>query len=321
MLAGFRRPFMLGDVEYHSTPSIGVALFGAELGDIDELFKRADLAMYESKASGRNTVRFFDPLMQDAVNARVALERELRSGLQQHEFVLHYQPQNDGSGHVTGAEALVRWHHPRQGLIYPDSFIALAEETGLILDLGQWVLHTACQQLVEWGRHPGSRPDGMPTSVAVNISARQFRHPDFVQQATAIIEATGVDPAQVKFELTESLLLDDLEDTIYKMTSLRERGVRFSLDDFGTGFSSLAYLKRLPLDQLKIDRSFVRDILTDPDDAAIAKTIIALGQVLGLEVIAEGVETDAQRDFLAQHGCHAYQGMLFSTPLPAEQFS
>jgi diguanylate cyclase (GGDEF)-like protein/PAS domain S-box-containing protein len=320
VLDSFSRAFMLGEVEYHSTPSIGVALFGEELNNIDELFKRADLAMYQSKASGRNTVRFFDPAMQAVVNARVALEREFRNGLRRHEFVLHYQPQSNGYGQVTGAEALVRWRHPKHGLVYPDEFIWLAEETGLILDLGRWVLLTACKQMAEWRTQAGVQPNGVPMSVAVNISARQFRHPDFVRQAMSIIEATGVDPHYIKFELTESMLIDDVEDTIAKMTALRARGVRFSLDDFGTGYSSLAYLKRLPLDQLKIDRSFVRDILTDPNDAAIAQTIIALGQILGLEVIAEGVETDAQRDFLARHGCHAYQGALFSTPMPAEQF-
>ncbi len=316
ILDSFSHEFLLGDLEYHSTPSIGVALFGNEINDIDELLKRADLAMYQAKASGRNIVRFFDPDMQAIVNARVTMERDFRRGLQQQEFVLHYQPQSDRDGNITGVEALVRWRHPRRGLIYPDDFITLAEESGMILHLGQWVLHTACQQLVAWS----AQLNGVPASVAVNISARQFRHPDFVKQATAVIESTGIDPHRLKLELTESMLIDNLEDTIAKMSILKAKGVSFSLDDFGTGYSSLSYLKRLPLDQLKIDRSFVRDILTDPNDAAIAQTIIALGQILGLEVIAEGVETDQQCDFLALLGCHAYQGSLFSQPLPAEQF-
>ena len=217
---------------------------------------------------------------------------------------------------MTGAEALVRWQHPRRGLVPPAEFIPLAEETGLILPLGDWVLETACAQLVAWA----TRPEMAHLTLAVNVSARQFRHPDFVEQVLAVLDHSGANPQKLKLELTESLLLDDVEDIIAKMTALKAHGVGFSLDDFGTGYSSLSYLKRLPLDQLKIDQSFVRDVLTDPDDAAIARTIVALAQSLGLDVIAEGVETEEQRDFLERNGCHAYQGYLFSRPLPLEEF-
>ena len=229
--------------------------------------------------------------------------------------MLHYQTQSVVNGRTIGAEALVRWQHGRRGMVSPAAFIPLAEETGLIVRLGQWVLETACMQLAAWtGQEKTATLD-----VSVNVSARQFRHPDFVGQVIGALERTGADPQKLKLELTESLLLENVEETIAKMTALKKRGVGFSLDDFGTGYSSLAYLKRLPLDQLKIDQSFVRDVLTDPNDAAIARTIVALGRSLGLSVMAEGVETEAQRDFLAHHGCHAYQGFLFNQPLPAER--
>jgi EAL domain-containing protein (putative c-di-GMP-specific phosphodiesterase class I) len=283
---------------------------------VDELLKRADLAMYQAKAAGRNTLRFFDPDMQAAVTARAAMEADLRHGLRKDEFFLHYQPQVDGDGHITGAEVLVRWQHPRNGLVSPAEFIPLAEETGLILPLGHWVLETACTQLVAWA----ARADMAPLTLAVNVSARQFRQQDFVDQVLAVLDHTGANPRKLKLELTESLLLDNVDDIIAKMTALKAVGVGFSLDDFGTGYSSLSYLKRLPLDQLKIDQSFVRDVLTDPNDAAIARTIVALGQSLGLGVIAEGVETGAQRAFLASQGCHAYQGYLFSRPLMLDAF-
>jgi EAL domain-containing protein (putative c-di-GMP-specific phosphodiesterase class I) len=221
----------------------------------------------------------------------------------------------DGGGCMTGAEALVRWQHPRHGLVPPAEFILLAEDTGLILPLGQWVLETACAQLATWA----TRPETAQFTIAVNVSVRQFRHPDFVHQVTTVLDRSGANPQRLKLELTESLIVDDMDATIAKMTVLKDQGVSFSLDDFGTGYSSLSYLKRLPLDQLKIDQSFVKDILIDPNDAAIARTIVALGRSLGLTVIAEGVETEAQRDFLAHHGCHAYQGYLFSRPVPIAQ--
>jgi diguanylate cyclase (GGDEF)-like protein/PAS domain S-box-containing protein len=316
IIAIFTEPFHLDGHEHHTTPSIGVTLFDKQTKDVDELLKRADLAMYQAKAAGRNAIRFFDPDMQTVVSARVALESDLRQSLQQHEFFLQYQRQADDTGRTIGAEALVRWQHPRRGLVSPALFIPLAEETGMILQLGQWVLESACVQLAIWG----GKPETSHLSVAVNVSSRQFRHPEFVKQVLDVLERTGARPQNLKLELTESLLVENVEATIIKMSTLKEHGVGFSLDDFGTGYSSLSYLKRLPLDQLKIDQSFVRDVLTDANDAAIARTIVALGQTLGLEVIAEGVETADQRDFLAQNGCHAYQGYLFSRPLAAEDF-
>jgi diguanylate cyclase (GGDEF)-like protein/PAS domain S-box-containing protein len=314
--ASFEAPFQLDHHQHHTSASIGVALLNEDIGDVDELLKRADLAMYQAKTSGRSTIRFFDPEMQTVINTRVQLEADLRQGLQRHEFHLHYQSQTDGEGHTTGAEALVRWQHPRCRMVLPAIFIPLAEETGLILPLGQWVLETACRQLVAWSRAPRTSH----LTVAVNVSAYQFRQPDFVKQVLQVIERTGADPHKLKLELTESLLVVDVERTVEKMKSLKAKGISFALDDFGTGYSSLSYLKRLPLDQLKIDKSFVRDVLTDPSDAAIARTVLVLGHTLGLEVIAEGVETSSQRDFLAHNGCRAYQGYLFSRPVPAEQF-
>jgi diguanylate cyclase (GGDEF)-like protein/PAS domain S-box-containing protein len=317
IIAVFNEPFQLDGHELYTTPSIGVTLFDKQVSDVDELLKRADLAMYQAKSAGRNTIRFYDPEMQTVVSARVALESDLRQSLQQQEFFLQYQRQADADGRTIGAEALVRWQHPRRGLVSPALFIPLAEETGMIQQLGHWVLETACRQLAAWA----AKPETAHLSLAVNVSSRQFRHPDFVNQVLGVLARTGARPTCLKLELTESLLVENVEATIAKMTVLKEHGVGFSLDDFGTGYSSLSYLKRLPLDQLKIDQSFVRDVLTDSNDAAIARTIVALGQTLGLEVIAEGVETTAQRDFLAKNGCHVYQGYLFSQPLTAEEFT
>jgi diguanylate cyclase (GGDEF)-like protein/PAS domain S-box-containing protein len=322
ILAALEHPYRLelstapgNTIDYRCTASIGVTLFGAEAVHVDELLKQADLAMYQAKDAGRNTIRFFDPDMQATITQRVALETDLREAVQQGQFLLHYQPQLVGEGNrLTGAEALVRWQHPRRGMVSPADFIPLAE--GLILPLGLWVLETACAQLASWATEPRMAH----LALAVNVSAQQFRQGDFVDQVLAVLAATGANPQRLKLELTESLLVNNVEDIITKMTLLKAKGVGFSLDDFGTGYSSLSYLKRLPLDQLKIDQSFVRDVLTDPNDAAIAKMIIALAESLGLAVIAEGVETEAQRHFLARHGCHAYQGYLFSRPLPPEVF-
>ena len=314
ILAVLNQPYWLVGHQHHSTPSIGVALFSDQHHSIDELLKRADLAMYQAKAAGRNALCFFNPEMQATVTARTALEADLREGLQHNHFLLYYQSQVDSANRLTGAEALIRWQHPQRGMISPTAFIPLAEDTGLILPLGHWVLETACHQLVQWSQ----QADMAHLTLAVNVSARQFRHPHFVEQVLRVLEHTGAEPGKLKLELTESLLLDDVADAIAKMTALKDRGVGFSLDDFGTGYSSLAYLKRLPLDQLKIDQSFVRDILTDPNDAAIAKTIVALARSLGLAVIAEGVETEAQRDFLVLQDCHAFQGYLFGRPGPAD---
>jgi diguanylate cyclase (GGDEF)-like protein/PAS domain S-box-containing protein len=316
ILAALNQPYDLAGHSYHSTPSIGVTLFAGHQSGVDELMKHADLAMYEAKNAGRNTLRFFDPQMQATITARASLEKDLREGVQARQFILYYQPQVDAAERITGTEALVRWQHPQRGLVSPAAFIPLAEETGLILPLGLWVLETACDQLLAWA----SNAQRAHLSIAVNVSARQFRQPDFVAQVLAVLDRSGANPRQLKLELTESLLLDDLEAIIGKMSALKARGIGFSLDDFGTGYSSLSYLKRLPLDQLKIDQSFVRDLLTDPNDAAIAHTIVALAQSLGLSVIAEGVETAAQKDCLAVQGCLAYQGYLFSRPLPIADF-
>ena len=322
ILAALAQAYQLGQYEHHSTPSIGITLFAEQHESIDEPLKRADLAMYQAKAAGRNTLRFFDPKMQAVVTARVALESGLREALAHGQFVLHYQGQvatpaaHMAAAPFTGAEALVRWQHPQRGIVSPAEFIALAEETGLILPLGNWVLETACHQLAAWAEQPTLAH----LTVAVNVSALQFSQRDFVESVLAVLTRTGANPHRLKLELTEGLLVANVEDVIAKMVALRNCGVRFSLDDFGTGYSSLSYLKRLPLSQLKIDQGFVRDILVDPNDAAIAQMVIVLAQSLGLSVMAEGVETEAQRDFLARHGCHAYQGYLFSRPVPVAEF-
>lgn len=312
LVTALRHPYEIANSERHSTPSVGVALFCDHDSSVDDLMKQADLAMYQAKAAGRNRLRFFDPQMQAVVSARAALEVDLRRGLRCEEFLLHYQPQVNAGGSVTGVEALLRWQHHERGLVAPAEFIALAEATDLILPLGRWVLETACRQLVRWTHEKGMGN----LSMAVNVSARQFRHDSFVDMVTEVLRATGADPRLLKLELTESVLVDDVEDVARKMTALKSVGVSFSLDDFGTGYSSLSYLKRLPLDQLKIDRSFVRDVLDDANDAAIARAIVTLAASLGLTVIAEGVETEAQRSFLASAGCHAYQGYLFGRPGP-----
>jgi diguanylate cyclase (GGDEF)-like protein/PAS domain S-box-containing protein len=316
ILSSLNQNYRLASYEHHSTPSIGITLFGEAHEGIDEPLKRADLAMYQAKAAGRNTLRFFDPQMQDVVTARAALEDGLREALAGHQFVLHYQAQVDNAGRASGAEALVRWMHPERGMVSPAEFIPLAEETSLILPLGSWVMETACTQLALWSTQAAAAH----LTVSVNVSARQFHQNDFVAQVSSVLERTGANPRRLKLELTEGLLVSNIEDVIAKMTTLKALGVGFSLDDFGTGYSSLSYLKRLPLDQLKIDQGFVRDILIDPNDAAIAKMVIVLADSLGLSCIAEGVETQAQLDFLASQGCQAYQGYLFSRPLPVAAF-
>jgi EAL domain-containing protein (putative c-di-GMP-specific phosphodiesterase class I) len=287
-----------------------------ESESVEEPVKRADLAMHQAKAAGGNTLRFYDPQMQAEVTARATLEMDVREALEKHEFLLYYQAQVTAERQLTGVEALLRWRHPLRGMVSPDQFIALAEKTGLILPLGHWVLETACAQLVQWSQ----RPALAHLTLAVNVSARQFHQRDFVDQVLAVLERTGANPGRLKIELTESLLISNVEDVIVKMNILKAAGVGFSLDDFGTGFSSLSYLKRLPLDQLKIDQGFIKNILRDPNDAAIAKMVVALADSMGLVVIAEGVETEAQRDFLAGLGCRAYQGYLFSRPLPLVEF-
>ena len=309
-------PFLLEGQEHHSTASVGISLFSGYEETEEELLKRADAAMYRAKTAGRNTVRFFDPAMQAALETRARTEKELRRALPEQQLQLYYQAQLDNDRRIVGAEALIRWLHPERGLVAPGQFIPLAEETGLIVPIGQWVLEVACEQLKRWGNNPATAH----LLMAVNVSARQFRQPDFVGLVRDILEGSGVDPSRLKLELTESLVLDNVADTIEKMHALKAVGVRFSIDDFGTGYSSLSYLKRLPIDQLKIDQSFVRDVITDPGDAVIVQTIIGMAGNLGLNVIAEGVETEAQREFLVLHGCRMFQGYLFSRPVPLADF-
>jgi diguanylate cyclase (GGDEF)-like protein/PAS domain S-box-containing protein len=312
-----RQPYQLESHGYYSSASIGITLFGdAQRESIGEPLKRAELAMYKAKAVGRNNLRFFEPEMRNAINARASIEADLHKALAQGQFLLYYHAQVGADARLTGVEALVRWQHPERGLILPGEFIHVAEANGLILPLGLWVLETACKQLAAWAL----RPEMAHLTLSVNVSARQFRLPNFGEEVLAILQASGANPKRLKLELTESVLLDNMKDIITKMTELKASGVCFSLDDFGTGYSSLTYLKRLPLDELKIDQGFVHDILIDPHDAAIAKMVIALAETMGLAVIAEGVETEAQRDFLAGLGCNNYQGYLFGRPLPIEEF-
>jgi len=309
------QPYRLDGHECLSACSIGVTVFGDQRESVNEILQQADIAMYQAKAAGRNAVRFFAPALQVAANARAALEQELRTAIKAGQFLLFFQPQLD-RGVVVGVEALVRWNHPQRGILGPGEFISLAEETGLILPLGDWVLDAACRQIAAWAGNKTTAP----LTIAANISARQFRQPDFVERVLAALNGSGCNPENLKLELTESMLVDNIDDVIAKMTELRVHGLRFSLDDFGTGYASLSYLKRLPLDQLKIDRSFVRDILSDASSAAIAQAVISLSKALGLSVLAEGVETEEQRDLLIRLGCHAYQGFLFSRPVPLEDF-
>lgn len=316
ILQVLNEPYLLVGSPHHNTPSIGATLFGSEKNVLEEVLKQADLAMYQAKSSGRNGLRFFDPDMQSAVAVRVEMETDLRRGLLEHQFLLHYQPQVDHTSHLTGAEALVRWKHPQRGMVSPAHFIPFAEESGLILPLGQWVLEKACEQLSVWAH----APETAALTLSVNVSAKQFRQIDFVDQVLTTIHRHGIDARKLKLEITESLLLDNVEDIITKITTLKARGVGVSLDDFGTGYSSLAYLQRLPLDQLKIDQSFVRDVLESPNAAAIARAIVALAHSLGMSVLAEGVETEDQLLFLVTHNCHAFQGYLFSRPLPIDEF-
>ncbi|MGZ5573532.1 MAG: sensor domain-containing protein [Methylobacter sp.] len=316
ILAALNQTYHLTHHEYYSTPSIGVTLFNGHLETVDELLKRADIAMYAAKATGRNTLRFFDPEMQFAVTARAALEADLHRALAENQFKLYFQLQAHHNHQVIGAEVLLRWEHPERGLILPMEFIPLAEETRLILPIGLWVLEAACAQLKTWEVIPQTRH----LQLAVNVSAHQFHQACFVEQVCAMLEKYAIQPGRLKLELTESLVLDNIDDTIIKMQELKKIGVRSSMDDFGTGYSSLAYLTQLPIDQLKIDRSFVRNIGIKPTDAVIVQTIIGMANNLGMEVIAEGVETEEQRAFLELHGCPAIQGYLFGRPLPLDEF-
>jgi diguanylate cyclase (GGDEF)-like protein/PAS domain S-box-containing protein len=310
------QPYKLKRMVHHSSTSIGINLFYNHIGKVDELFKQADMAMYQAKQAGRNAIRFFDPAMQAVLEERGNLEEALRGAISNRQLSLYYQVQVNAALQPIGVEALLRWKHPEQGLIAPMQFIDLAEDTGLILPIGLWVLETACEQIRLWQDNPLFSE----LNVSVNVSARQFRHEDFVTQLESVLGKSGINPVRLKLELTESLILNNVEDSINKMEQLKSIGVEFSMDDFGTGYSSLSYLKRLPLDQIKIDQSFVRDISTDPSDAAIVQTIIAMAGTLGLMVIAEGVETEVQREFLESRGCPAFQGHLFGAAVPVEEF-
>ncbi len=315
ILKALGEPYALPGCMHHSTCSIGVTLFDNEPCTVGELLKQADLAMYQAKNAGRNAVCFFDPNMQALATANATLATDLRQAWREGQFHLEYQPQMGSQGKMTGVEALLRWNHPQHGTVMPASFIPTAEETSLIIPIGHWVLETACAQLASWSK----RPDRAHLSIAVNVSVRQFRHPDFVESVMQAITDAGVAPHKLKLELTESLLAEGIEVTVAKMGNLKALGVTLSIDDFGMGYSSLSYLKRLPIDQLKIDREFVKDVLTDANDAAIAQVIVGLSRNLGLDVIAEGVETLEQHAFLAQLGCSAFQGYLFCPPLPIGQ--
>jgi EAL domain-containing protein (putative c-di-GMP-specific phosphodiesterase class I) len=316
ILDAFRKPFVVGAYKNDSTVSIGIALFSGAKDTVDELQKRTDLAMYQAKAQGGNTMCFFDPAMQVEVDTRTALRFDLRHALHSDELELHYQPQMNSAGAVTGCEALLRWFHPQRGRIAPSVFIPLAEEAGLIIELGRWVLETACLQLAAWAGNPAMESK----TVAVNVSVRQFLDPQFVNLVRETLRISGANPNRLKLEITESSVMEKVDEIIATMTELKLYGISFSLDDFGTGYSSLSRLRNLPLDQLKIDRSFVKNVLTDAKDASIARTIIGLGRSLNLTVIAEGVETEAQRVFLEAEGCHMYQGFLYSPAVTASKF-
>lgn len=316
ILNSLNNHYALEGEDYFNSPSIGICLFGDQPAHSDELLKQADQAMYHAKAAGRNTLRFFDPEMQAITAQRFAMQNEIREALHREQFQLYYQPQVDETGKVVGAEALIRWLHPQRGMIPPVDFIPLAEESGLILAMGNWIFTAACVQLVLWSKTTATAE----IIVSVNVSARQFQQANFVEQLLMIIRTSGADPHKLKLELTESMLVANPQDIIAKMDALKAHGIKFSLDDFGTGYSSLSYLKRLPISELKIDKSFVNDVLTDPNDAAIARMIIRLAQSMELTVIAEGVETKEQRDWLENEGCNRYQGYYFGRPTPAKSF-
>jgi diguanylate cyclase (GGDEF)-like protein/PAS domain S-box-containing protein len=316
ILAALIQPYQLGNCEYNGTGSVGIALFPGWSDTADDLLKRADLALYRVKVQGGNAMCFFDPAMQTQFASRAALKADLRKALKNRQFELHYQPQVDVNGYVTGAEALLRWRHPRGGMVPPSEFIPLAEEAGLIMELGRWVLQTACSRLARWAPLPQMERIG----ISVNVSLRQFLDSNFVTLVEEVLRESGANPRRLKIEITESSVMEKVDDTIAKMTALKVHGVSFSLDDFGMGYSSLSHLRRLPLDQVKIDQSFVKDVVTNVKDASIARTIITLGRNLNLSVIAEGVETREQREFLENEGCYAYQGYLFSDAVAPPQF-
>lgn len=316
ILAAIDRPYILQGEDYHCTASIGASLFQKQQATVEELIRRADTAMYEAKASGRNTLRFYDPAMQAVLEARLQLENDLRRALVEKQFTLYFQPQVNEYDEVYGAEALIRWNSPQNGLVLPLQFIPLAEETGLIVPIGNWVLQSACDQLLDWRKDPRTAR----LQLAVNVSVKQFQQQDFIEQVLQILIDKKVDPTRLKLELTESLVLDDIEAAITKMNVLKKAGLSFSLDDFGTGYSSLARLAELPLSQLKIDQSFVRNATNNRISAVIVQTVIGMANNLDMEAIAEGVETEDQHCFLKQQGCKLFQGYLFGKPVPIAEF-
>lgn len=316
ILTALGKPYQLGAHEHHITTSLGVSLFSEHDSRLDAILKKADIALYQSKMEGRNTLRFYDSKMQVAITTRVDMECDLRQAIEQHQFQMYYQIQVDSAGHPLGAEALIRWIHPKRNMLLPLQFIPLAEETGLILPIGQWVLETACKQLAVWHKRTLYRD----LVLSVNVSSKQFHQANFVAQAQETMQRYGVDPTKLKLELTESMLVKDVDEMSEKMNALSQIGVRFSLDDFGTGYSSLLNLKKLPISHLKIDQSFVRDIVADKSDQAIVRTIIAMAYNLDINVIAEGVETGEQRKLLLDNGCPHYQGYMFGKPLPIDEF-
>jgi diguanylate cyclase (GGDEF)-like protein len=317
ILLSLNQPYQLNAYMYQSTTSIGATIFiGHKEKTAEELLSQADIAMYQSKASGRNTLTFFDPAMQEAIIARVAVEKELGNAIKENQFQLYYQIQVDNAGQVFGAEALIRWLHPERGIIAPIDFIPLAEDTGLIIPIGQWVLDNGCAQLKAWQ----SNPKTQDLILAINVSANQLNQKTFVQQVKATVKRHDINPTQLKLELTESILVKDINSTIIKINALNKIGINFSLDDFGTGYSSLQHLKQLPITQLKIDQSFVRNLIEDPSNRKIVRTIITMAHSFEIQVIAEGVETVEQREYLLENGCMYYQGYLFSKPVPIEEF-
>jgi len=314
LLGVLQSPISLADDSVTVTGSIGATLYRDHGTTLDEILQQADMALFQAKRAGGDNLYFFDPVMQAQLHARARLEADLRQALPRNELLLHYQPQVDADRRLIGVEALLRWQHPEHGMVSPGEFIPLAEENRLIVSIGGWVLETACRQLTAWAEDPVTAD----LTISVNVSPRQFREADFIERVLATLAHTGARPERLKLEVTESLFVHNRDEAHETMRRLKEHGVTFALDDFGTGYSSLSYLKRLPLDQLKIDQSFVRDVLEDEASAAIVASTIALSESLQLAVIAEGVETEEQRAWLVAHGCHAFQGYLFGRPGPVD---
>jgi diguanylate cyclase (GGDEF)-like protein/PAS domain S-box-containing protein len=318
ILESLAEPIHVGEHTLHISASIGIRLFPDANLDAKSILKQADTALYRAKAGGRNTFHFYRPSMQLLADQHLEMEKALHTSLQNNELYLHYQPQVNQNFQIVGAEALLRWQHPKQGFIPPDQFIPLAEETGLILPIGKWVMYQTCAQLAQWQKD-NLCPENF--RLAINISAKQFEHASFIDQLTDIVQSTGVNPNLLELELTESVLISNLDNTIAKMELIRDMGIALSIDDFGTGYSSLKYLKRMPINQLKIDKSFIVDLLTDSNDRAITETIIAMASHLQMEIIAEGVEDADVMEQLLALGCNQFQGYYFSRPVAADNYT